>query len=85
MQKYEVYGARDGETAIDFINHKDFDAVISDYRMPGQVTGLEVLAHYHQRHAGRVKVPGMLLAILNRRWRQSVAFLFASLLWSNSS
>lgn len=56
MQKYEVYGARDGETAIDFINHKDFDAVISDYRMPGQVTGLEVLAHYHQRHAGRVKV-----------------------------
>ncbi|HWO40718.1 MAG TPA: response regulator [Candidatus Eisenbacteria bacterium] len=56
MQKYEVYGARDGETAIQFMDRKDFDAVITDYRMPGTVNGLEVLRHFHTRHSGRVKV-----------------------------
>ncbi|MGH7826049.1 MAG: response regulator [Candidatus Binatia bacterium] len=56
MQKYEVYGARDGETAIEFMDHKSFDAVISDYRMPGRVTGIDVLTHFHVRHAGKVKV-----------------------------
>jgi len=56
MQKYEVYGARDGETAIQFMDRKDFDAVITDYRMPGTVNGIDVLKHFHTRHCGRVKV-----------------------------
>jgi len=56
MQKYEVYGARDGETAIDFIDNKTFDAVIADYVMTGRVTGLDVLTHFHRTCHGRVKV-----------------------------
>jgi DNA-binding NtrC family response regulator len=56
MQKYEVYGARDGETAIDFIDNKTFDAVIADYLMTGRLTGLDVLNHFHLRYHGRVKV-----------------------------
>jgi DNA-binding NtrC family response regulator len=53
---YEVDEARDGKTARDLIDIKSFDAVISDYRMPGVLSGLDVLNYYHLRHPANVKV-----------------------------
>jgi CheY-like chemotaxis protein len=53
--EYEVYEARDGKTAIDLIQMKTFAAVISDYRMPGSVNGVDVLNYYHLRSPENVK------------------------------
>jgi DNA-binding NtrC family response regulator len=55
-EKYDVDEAPDGETAINLIDSKRFDAVISDYRMPGGLTGLDVLRHYHHRCPDKAKV-----------------------------
>jgi DNA-binding NtrC family response regulator len=56
MRQYEVDEARDGKTAIDLIEIKSFDAVISDYRMPGALNGVDVLNYYHVRYPEKVKV-----------------------------
>jgi DNA-binding NtrC family response regulator len=53
---YQVDEARDGKTAIDLIDVKNFDAVISDHRMPGTVSGVDVLTLFHQRDPDKVKV-----------------------------
>jgi DNA-binding NtrC family response regulator len=55
-RQYEVDEARDGKTAIALIDIKSFDAVISDYRMPGSVNGVDVLNYYNLRYPGKVKV-----------------------------
>jgi DNA-binding NtrC family response regulator len=55
-RKYEVDEARDAKTAIDLIEIKSFVAVISDYRMPGALSGLDVLNYYHLRYPDNVKV-----------------------------
>jgi CheY-like chemotaxis protein len=55
-KQHEVDEARDGKTALDLIHVKNFDAVISDYRMPGELTGVEVLDYYHRRYPDKVKV-----------------------------
>jgi CheY-like chemotaxis protein len=54
--KYEVTEAGDGQSAIDFIGQKAFDALICDSHMPGTISGLDVLLHYHERHPANVKV-----------------------------
>jgi DNA-binding NtrC family response regulator len=43
---YEVHQAETGEAALDLLSRVDFDAVISDFRLPGAVNGLDVLANY---------------------------------------
>lgn len=55
----EVEEAANGETAIQALEARRFDAVLSDYRM-GVVTGLDVLAFALQRqpHAIRVLMTG---------------------------
>jgi CheY-like chemotaxis protein len=55
-KQYEVDEARDGKTALDLIQMKSFTAVISDYRMPGALNGLDVLKYYHVRYPENVKV-----------------------------
>jgi len=50
LESYEVDEAPDGETAIELIRNKSFDAVISDYLMPGRFTGLDVLKEFRQTH-----------------------------------
>jgi len=55
-RQHEVDEARDGKTAIELINTKSFDAVISDYRMPGAVNGVDLLNYYHLHYPENVKV-----------------------------
>jgi DNA-binding NtrC family response regulator len=55
-EHYQVDEASDGKTAIELIQAKRFDVVISDYSMPGQLTGLDVLTHYHRRFPDKLKV-----------------------------
>jgi DNA-binding NtrC family response regulator len=45
--RYEVDEARDGETAVKLLRTETYDAVVSDFRMPGVVNGLDVLTYYH--------------------------------------
>jgi two-component system response regulator HydG len=56
MDSHKVDEARDGKTAIRLIESKSFDAVVSDYRMPGALTGLDVLKYYHQLFPEKPKV-----------------------------
>lgn len=56
MERYEVKEAADGQAAIHLIEAKTFDVVISDYSMPGQLTGLDVLMRYHQQYPDKLKV-----------------------------
>ncbi|MGH7827954.1 MAG: response regulator [Candidatus Binatia bacterium] len=57
-KKYQVHEASDGKSAIELLDAKNFDAVISDYRMPGGVNGLDVLfyCHFRQVRSATVKV-----------------------------
>lgn len=55
-ERFVVDEAGDGQTAIRLMDVKTFDAVISDYSMPGALTGLDVLKHYHQRCPNKLKV-----------------------------
>lgn len=48
LEGYEVQEAGDGEAAIYCLRCKKFDAVISDFSLPGTLTGLDVLMFYHQ-------------------------------------
>lgn len=47
-EHFEVTEAGDGATAIEFIDQRPFDAVISNYLMPGGLNGLDVLRRYHE-------------------------------------
>jgi DNA-binding response OmpR family regulator len=48
LEAYDVEQAGDGETAIYCLRCKKFDAVVSDFSLPGTLTGLDVLMYYHQ-------------------------------------
>jgi DNA-binding NtrC family response regulator len=55
-ERFVVDEAQDGQTAIKLVDEKSFDAVITDYAMPGPLTGLDVLKHYHDRSPNSLKV-----------------------------
>jgi DNA-binding NtrC family response regulator len=55
-ENYEVHEASNGQSAIDLINAKTFDAVITDYHMAGTLNGLDVLKHYERKSPGKTKV-----------------------------
>jgi DNA-binding response OmpR family regulator len=40
---YEVYEAQDGEIALSLLTSTDFDVVISDLNLPGNLSGLDIL------------------------------------------
>jgi two-component system response regulator (stage 0 sporulation protein F) len=43
--KHNVYEADSGEAALDLMGRVNFDSVISDFRLPGRINGLDVLKH----------------------------------------
>jgi len=55
-KQHEVDEARNGKTALDLIPIKSYDAVISDYWIPGELTGVDVLDYFHRRYPEKVKV-----------------------------
>ncbi|MEA3198713.1 MAG: two-component system, response regulator YesN [Thermoplasmata archaeon] len=57
----DVHEARDGKEALDLLEARRFDAILTDYRMP-HATGVEVLhrAMQMQPHARRILMSGTL-------------------------
>jgi DNA-binding NtrC family response regulator len=43
MKGYAVCAAEDGETALRFVSTMQFDFVISDLNLPGQLNGIDIL------------------------------------------
>jgi DNA-binding response OmpR family regulator len=41
---YEVYEAEDGEIALNLLTSTEFDVVISDLNLPGNFSGIDILA-----------------------------------------
>jgi CheY-like chemotaxis protein len=56
LEAYEVQEVGNGEAAVYLLRGKRFDAVISDYQLPGTLTGLDVLRDYHQLYPTRPMV-----------------------------
>jgi DNA-binding NtrC family response regulator len=42
---HNVYEAESGEAAMGLMGRVSFDSVISDFRLPGRINGLDVLKH----------------------------------------
>jgi DNA-binding response OmpR family regulator len=40
---YEVYEAEDGEAALNLLSTMQFDVVITDLNLPGQISGIDIL------------------------------------------
>jgi DNA-binding NtrC family response regulator len=40
---YEVCEAEDGETALSLLSQRHFDVVMSDFSLPGQLDGIDIL------------------------------------------
>lgn len=55
-EHFNVIEAADGQTAMDLVDMKPFDIVISDYALPGKLNGLDVLRRYHERWPEKLKV-----------------------------
>jgi DNA-binding response OmpR family regulator len=43
LSGYEVYEAEDGEAALNLLSTMQFDVVISDLNLPGQISGIDIL------------------------------------------
>jgi DNA-binding response OmpR family regulator len=50
---HNVYEAESGEAAVDLIGRVRFDSVISDFRLPGRINGLDVQKHLNELTPGR--------------------------------
>jgi DNA-binding NtrC family response regulator len=46
--EHNVHQAGTGEAALELIARNSFDVVISDLRLPGRITGLDVLKYQNQ-------------------------------------
>lgn len=55
-EHFTVTEAEDGQRAIELVDLQAFDAVISDYGLPGKLNGLDVLRRYHERCPEKIKV-----------------------------
>ncbi len=53
---HDVVSVADGEEAMVRLEQERFDVLISDYRLPGGVDGLEVCAQARRRHAGTARL-----------------------------
>ncbi len=51
--EFTVHQAENGETALQLISQIKFDVVISDFRLPGRVNGLDVLKYQSRMDAGK--------------------------------
>ena len=50
---HNVHQAETGEAAVDLISRVDFSTVMSDFRLPGTLNGLEILKHQRERSPGK--------------------------------
>jgi PAS domain S-box-containing protein len=50
---HKVFETDTGEAALDLMSRVNFDAVISDFRLPGRINGMDVLRHHAQMLPGR--------------------------------
>ena len=50
---HNVHQAETGEAAVDLISRIDFSTIISDFRLPGTINGIEILKHQRQRSPGK--------------------------------
>jgi len=50
---HKVFETDTGETALDMMSRIDFDAVISDFRLPGRINGMDVLRRHAQMLPGK--------------------------------
>lgn len=52
LAAHTVYEAESGEAAIDLFSNRQFDVVISDLRLPGQINGLDALRQQNNNSPG---------------------------------
>jgi DNA-binding NtrC family response regulator len=50
---HNVHQAETGEAAVDLISRINFNTVISDFRLPGRINGIDVLKHQRDRSPGK--------------------------------
>ena len=50
---HNVHQAETGEAAVDLISRIDFSTIISDFRLPGTLNGIEILKHQRERSPGK--------------------------------
>jgi DNA-binding response OmpR family regulator len=46
QSEQNVYEADTGEIAVELIDRITFDVVVSDFRLPGRLSGVDVLRHH---------------------------------------
>ena len=49
---HDVHEAETGEVAFGLISRMSFNAVISDFRLPGRINGIDVLRHQREASPG---------------------------------
>jgi DNA-binding NtrC family response regulator len=53
---YQVIPLASGEEALKLMKSEDFDAVITDFKLAGRVSGIDVLSEFDRLKPGRPKV-----------------------------
>jgi DNA-binding NtrC family response regulator len=53
LASHNVHQAETGEAAVDLISRINFNTVISDFRLPGRINGIDVLKHQRDRSPGK--------------------------------
>jgi DNA-binding response OmpR family regulator len=53
QSEHSVFQADTGEVALELLSRVNFDAVISDLRLPGCINGIDVLRHHSQMLPGK--------------------------------
>jgi DNA-binding NtrC family response regulator len=53
QQNHKVSQAETGEAALDLLASRNFDTVISDFRLPGAINGLDVLRSQSDKFPGK--------------------------------
>jgi DNA-binding NtrC family response regulator len=51
--EFTVHQTDNGEAALELISRINFEVVISDFRLPGKVNGLDVLKYQNGRDSGK--------------------------------
>jgi DNA-binding NtrC family response regulator len=50
---HNVHQAGTGEAAVDLISRINFNTIISDFRLPGTINGIDILKHQRERSPGQ--------------------------------
>ena len=47
--QYDVFTCENGQQAINFLNQTEFDIIVSDMKMPGETSGLDILEYVKEK------------------------------------